>query len=65
MVDPASGRELVGAALEELETRGVRWTEILNTLANVAQLRGQHELAQILTNATHEVAIVELKDYER
>ena len=55
----ATARDLVGDALSELEARGIRWSEILDVLANVAQLRGQHELAQVLASAGHEVAKVE------
>ncbi len=61
VVDPATVRELVGDALEELEARGVRWSEILSILADVAQLRGQHDLAQVLTSATYEGACTHLR----
>jgi hypothetical protein len=62
VADPSTLRELVGDALDELEARGVRWSEILNVLTDVAQLRGQHELAQILGSATYEVSRLEPKD---
>ncbi|MBV9385350.1 MAG: hypothetical protein JOZ78_02865 [Chroococcidiopsidaceae cyanobacterium CP_BM_ER_R8_30] len=55
----ASARELVGTALSELEARGVQWSEILSTLSDVAQLRGQHELAQVLASVTREVSRAE------
>lgn len=59
MMDAVSVRELVGTALSELEARGVQWSEILSTLADVAQLRGQHKLAQLLASVTHEVSQIE------
>jgi len=62
VADHVSTRELVGDLLEELEARGVRWSEILNVLADVAQMRGQHKLAHFLATATHEVSRLEARD---